>query len=118
MAASIASPTVTRTLAAVDPRTAIRGHVRQLHIIYMILIHMILFPQRRPKKKKWRKRAEGAAQPFEKARFAEGKSLDFASPGLDFPSPRLGFSFPKAWIFLPRFARKENLSGPTELVEQ
>ena len=40
---------------------------------------------------KWR---EGPAQPFEKARFAEGKSLDF-------PSLRLGFSF-------PRFAQKEN----------
>ncbi len=36
MVASIASPMVTRTLTVVDPRTAIRGHVRQLHIVYMI----------------------------------------------------------------------------------
>ncbi len=69
-----------------------------MHILYMILIHMILFRQRRPKKMKWR---EGPAQLFEKARFAEGKTLDFPSPGLDFPSLRLGFSFLKAWIFLP-----------------
>jgi hypothetical protein len=44
----------------------------------------------------------GSAQPFERARFAEGKTLDFASTGLDFPSLRLGFSFPRAWIFLPQ----------------
>jgi len=48
--------------------------------------------------------AEGPAQPFEKARFSEGKSLDF-------PSLRLGFSF-------PRLAQKENSSGTTELDEQ
>jgi len=36
MVASIASPIVTRTPTAVDPRTAIRGHLRQLHILYMI----------------------------------------------------------------------------------
>src|SRR5208282_1581160 len=35
-------------LTAVDPRTAIRGHARQLHII-----HMILFHRRRPTKRGW-----------------------------------------------------------------
>ncbi len=53
MVASIAGPIVTRTPTAVDPRTAIRGHVRQLNILYMILIPMTLFRQRRPKKEKW-----------------------------------------------------------------
>src|SRR5208282_3510135 len=55
---------------------------------------------------------QGSTQPIEKARFAEGK-------GLDFPSPKLGFSFPKAWIFLPpawiflpRFTQKENSAAP------
>jgi len=64
---------------------------------------------------KWR---EGPAQPFEKAQFAEGKSLDF-------PSPSLGFSFPKAWIFLPPalillppLRADGELSRPTELHEQ
>src|SRR5208282_3487615 len=66
------------------------------------LIHMMLFHQRRPKTKKWRERP---AQPFEKAQFAEGKTLDFPSAGLDFPSLRLGFSF-------PRFASKENSAAP------
>ena len=55
MVASIASPIVTRTLTAVvgsDP-------VRQLHILYMILIPMILFsPERRPENEKW---PEGSA---------------------------------------------------------
>ena len=51
MVASIASPIATRTLTAVDPRTAIRGHVRQLHILYMVVIPMMLFRQRRPKMK-------------------------------------------------------------------
>ncbi len=50
MVTSIASPIVTRTVTAVDPRTAIRGHVRQLHILYTILIPMLLFRQERPKK--------------------------------------------------------------------
>ncbi|HKI13627.1 MAG TPA: hypothetical protein VKA12_01185, partial [Roseiarcus sp.] len=67
---------------------------RQLHILYMILFS--------PETAKWRK---GPAQLFEKARFAEGKTLDFASPGLDFPSLRLGFSF-------PRFVQKENSAAP------
>jgi hypothetical protein len=64
---------------------------------------------------KWR---EGPAQPFEKARFAEGKSLDF-------PTLRLGFSFPLAWIFrplawifLPPLRAEGELGGPTELDEQ
>src|SRR5208282_2000863 len=47
-----ASPIATRTPTAVDPRTAIRGHVRQLHILSMILIHMILCRQRRRKREK------------------------------------------------------------------
>ncbi|HME85811.1 MAG TPA: hypothetical protein VKG91_14995 [Roseiarcus sp.] len=47
----------------------------------------------------------GPAQPFEKARFVEGKSLDFPSSGLDFPSLRFGFCF-------PRFAQKENSEAP------
>jgi len=38
MVASVANPMLTRTLTAVDPRTAIRGHTRKLHILYMILI--------------------------------------------------------------------------------
>ena len=62
--------------------------------------------------------ASGLAQPFEKARFAGGKSLDFSSRGLDFPSPWLGFSFPKAWIFLPPLRAEGELSGLTELDEQ
>src|SRR5208337_1054597 len=73
MAASIASPMVTRRLTAVEQPRA-----------------------------KWR---EGPAQPFEKARFAEGKTLDFASPRLGFSFPWLGFSF-------PRFALKENSAAP------
>jgi hypothetical protein len=36
--------------------------------------------------------AWGSAQPFEKARFGEGKGLDFPSLGFDFPSPGFGFS--------------------------
>src|SRR5208282_4458513 len=32
-----ASPIATRTPTAVDPRTAIRGHARELHTLYMIL---------------------------------------------------------------------------------
>ena len=109
MVASSASPIVMRRLTAVDPRTAIRGHVRQLHILYMILIPMMLFRQRRPKRTKWR---EGPAQPFEKARFAEGKSLDFSSPGLDFSSLRLGFSFPWLGFSFPPFAQTENSAAP------
>jgi len=54
VAASIASPMARSTLPGVDPRTAIRGHARQLHILYMTLNAMMLFHQRRPKKKKWR----------------------------------------------------------------
>jgi hypothetical protein len=41
MVATIASPMAWRKPTAVDPRSAIRGHVRQLHFIYTILIHMI-----------------------------------------------------------------------------
>jgi hypothetical protein len=59
--------------------------------------------------------ASRPAQPFEKAGFAEGKSLDFpspgldsSSPGLDFPSPRLGFSFLLLGFSFPRFAQMEN----------
>src|SRR5208282_5256274 len=78
VAASIASPMARRTLPGVEQSPA-----RQLHILYMTLNAMLLFHQRRPKKKKWR---EGPTQPFEKARFAERNSLDFSSPGLDFPS--------------------------------
>ncbi len=70
MIASIASPTPTRTLTAVEPIA---------HPLYD------LNPPKWP---------EGPAQPLEKARFAEGRSLDF-------PSEKLGFSFPLAWIFLP-----------------
>ena len=50
MVASIASEMVTRTPTAIDPRTAIRGHVRRLHILYVSLIYMILSRERRPKK--------------------------------------------------------------------
>ncbi len=54
------------------------------------------------------KLASGPAQLFEKARFAEGKSLDFPSPSLDFPSSRLGLSFLLLGFSVPRFAQKEN----------
>ncbi|HKI14523.1 MAG TPA: hypothetical protein VKA12_05850, partial [Roseiarcus sp.] len=70
MIASIASPIPTRTLTAFDPIA---------HPLYD------LNPPKWP---------GGSTQPFEKARFAEGRSLDF-------PSEKLGFSFPLAWIFLP-----------------
>ncbi len=60
----------------------------------------------------------GPAQPFEKARFAEGKSLDFPSVRLGFFFPWLGFSFREAWIFLPPLRTEGKLSGPTELDEQ
>jgi hypothetical protein len=51
---------------------------------------MIFFRYRRPKKREWPNGEwrERPAQPFEKAQFAEGKSLDFSSL-------RLGFSFPR-----------------------
>jgi hypothetical protein len=39
----------------------------------------------------------GSPHPFERARFAEENSWDFASTGLDFPSLRLGFSFRRIW---------------------
>ena len=60
LVASIATPIVTRTLTACDPRTAIRGHVRQLNILHTILIPMKLFRQRRPKKRKWPMGVTGA----------------------------------------------------------
>jgi hypothetical protein len=72
MVASIAGPIATRRPTAVDPRTAIRGLVRQLQNGAL---------------------AEGPAQPFEKARFAERKELGFCFPWL-------GFCF-LAWVFLP-----------------
>jgi hypothetical protein len=98
MVASIASPIVRSALTAVEPIA---------HRLYD------LNPPKWP---------GGPAQPIEKARFAEGMSLDFSSPGLDFPSPgldfpslRLGFSFPWLgfsfpWLgfSFPRFAQKEN----------
>jgi len=49
MAASIASPMMTRTLTAVDPRTAIRGHVHQLHILCMILFRQGPLRHREPR---------------------------------------------------------------------
>src|SRR5208337_2606157 len=101
MVPSIASPMATRTRAAVDPRTAIRVHVRQLHILTMILIHMILFRQRRPKKRKWPNGLEAGATLWKGSiRGKEGAWIllplawIFLPQGLDFPSPRLGFSFP------------------------
>src|SRR5271165_6167006 len=45
----------------------------------------------------------GPAQPFEKARFAEGKTLRFASP---------------PWIFFPPLRGEGHLSGHTELDDQ
>jgi hypothetical protein len=63
----------------------------------------------------------GSAQPFEKAQFAEGTSLDFASPGLDFTSLRLGFSFLELGFSFPasrRFAQEENSAAPREPDEQ
>ncbi len=84
MVASIASPIVRSALTAVEPTA---------HLLYD------LNPPKSP---------EGPAQPFEKTRFAEGKSLDFPSPGLDFPSLSLGFSFRWLGFSFPRFAQKEN----------
>ncbi len=76
MVASIASRILTRTLTAVDPRTAIRGHVRQLHIIIMILIPMILFRQRRPQKKRW---TRGRRNPLK--RLDSSKEGPWSAPG-------------------------------------
>ncbi len=75
-----ASPIATRTLTAADPRTAIRGHARQLPILHMILVR-----QRRPKKKKWPRGAW--RNPLKRLQFFGGETLDFASPGLDIHSP-------------------------------
>ena len=116
MVASIASPMVTRTLTAVDPRTAIRGHVRQLHILYVSLIHMILFRQRRPKKKKWREgwRSEIEDNPLKRLTSRKEKDLHFVPSGLDFVPPAwicapLGFcsdrlGFRSAWFWKPFLA--------------
>jgi len=112
MVASIASPIVTRTLTVEPPRAPIA------RLRYDLNPCDFARDGRKRKSGKMAKWREGPAQPFEKARFAEGKSLDFPSPGLDFPSPRLGFSFPKAWIFLPPLRAAGELSGPTELDEQ
>jgi hypothetical protein len=97
MVASIASPIVTGTLTAVEQPPAPIAHPP----------YDLISPEA-PEKREWR---EGPAQPFEKARFAEGKSLDF-------PSVRLGFSFPTAWIFLPPPRAEGELSGPAELDKQ
>src|SRR5208337_4136268 len=86
MVPSIASSIVTRTPTAGDPPDCDPG--ARAPIAHPL--HDLISPETVEKERM----ASGPAQPFEKAQFAEGKSLDF-------PSPRLGFSFPKAWIFLP-----------------
>jgi hypothetical protein len=102
MVASIASPIVTRSLTAVDQPLAPIAHS-----LYDLNAYDPISPEAAEKESvaEWR---EGPAQPFEKARFAEGKSLDFPSPALDFPSLRLGFFFPWLGFSSPRFMRKEN----------
>ena len=109
MAASIGSPIATRTLTAVDPRTAIRGHVRQLHMLSMSLIPMMLFRQRRPEKKKGARGRRNLLKRLnsrkERAWILLPLAWIFLPKGLDFPSLRLGFS-------LPRFAQKENSAAP------
>jgi hypothetical protein len=95
LVASIASPTLRRTLTAVEqPRAPIAHPLCGLEPYDVVR-------QRRPMRTKIAKRPEESAQPFEKARFVEGKSLDFPSPGLDFPSP--GLDFPSLWLGFPSF---------------
>jgi|SRR5271165_742932 len=112
-----ASPIATRTLTAVDPDCdpGARAPIPQPHPEERCAASRLegwssSQPRCRPLERPSRRRASRGssgrgrlvtykmasrpAQPFEKAQFAEGKSLDFASV-------RLGFSFPKAWIFLP-----------------
>jgi hypothetical protein len=89
--------------------------VRQLHILYIDLNpYDLISPETAEKERN----AQGPAQPFEKARFVARKDLGFCFPWLGFSLPQSLFSFPKAWIFLPRFAQKGELSGPTELDER
>ncbi len=78
-----ASPIATRTLTVVDPRTAVGQPVRPLPILYMILIHMMLFRQRRPRKTKW---PGGWRNPLKR---------------LDSRKDRAWIFLPLAWIFLP-----------------
>jgi len=73
IAASVASPMATRTLTGVArPRAPIA------HPLYAPNPYDVISPEpvETDKMAKWR---EGPAQPFEKARSAEGKSLDFPS---------------------------------------
>jgi hypothetical protein len=60
-------------------------------------------------RRQWR---EGLAQPFEKAQFAKGKSLDFASVRLGFCFRKAWIFLPSAWIFLPPLRAEGELSGP------
>ena len=102
-----------RTQTVVDPRTAIltaiRGHMRQLHILTMILIPTILFRQRRSKRKRWQDGLRGR-NPL--------KKLNSRKKGA-WILLRLAWIFlPQAWIFLPPLRAQRELSGPTELDEQ
>src|SRR5271165_2431825 len=89
MVASIASPIVNENADRRRPPDCDPG--ARAPIAHSLYARISPETPEREEMAKWR---EGPAQPFEKARFAEGKSLDF-------PSLRLGFSF-------PRFAQKEN----------
>jgi hypothetical protein len=64
MVISIASPIVTRTVTAVEPI---------VHFLYDLNPYDVISPEAAEK----REMASGSAQPFEKARFAEGKSWIF-----------------------------------------
>jgi hypothetical protein len=100
MLASIASSIVTRTPTAGDPPDCDPGARAPIEHP----LHDLISPETVEKERM----ASGPPQPFEKARFAEGKSLDFPSLSLDFPSSRLGFSFLLLGFSFPRLAQKEN----------
>jgi hypothetical protein len=82
-----------------DP-IAIRGRLRRLHILNMILDPVISFRQRRPKKEKWpggrRNSLKSLDSRKEKAWILLPSALDFLPHDLDFPSngfenPSTGF---------------------------
>jgi hypothetical protein len=68
-------------------------------------IEMALFRQRRAKMKN----GGGSAQPLEKSRFVEGKTLDYPSFGLDFPS--FGLDFPSRLGSSPRPGPRAGVRG-------
>ena len=86
MVASIASPIGTRTLTAVDPRTAIRGHARQLHILYVILIPMMLFRREAAEKKRMALPVKVGDKPLERLNSWKEVRFGFRSAGFGFRS--------------------------------